>query len=560
MKYVKFSKSAVALSLMMATGTIQAAKYEVTEIPNVEQYKLQFTTGLNDLGEVVGISKDSINFPFYLEEYLTISNTSLRLACSVDDTEAATGEFDAASTLCLRAFLAEPSETYYNSAFYQKIGGVTTYNYANGVTSQSVLLDVVDDEIGELTRSNVEQLNAINNFGTSVGYASAPYQKIDFQQTGESASAEPITIFTQEFQNRAIVYKNNEVSVIEPLDASYGGFSYATSITDNNYVSGYESVEVYDLAQQNITSACDGELLPVNTCAWGYSRSSNIYEIRPVVWKIDDNGDVLEAVRYDLNFTPSDTQLSNYGAYATSVNEQGIAVGYGTVEKDNENYLVTLPLIYKDGETIEMLADDDGFDRGYALDINSSNQVVGYLQTFFDSQYNDQFFIYDINTGELSIPEGFYKSAQTTAAAINDNGLVVGVSEYELTTSQNRRKHAFLYDTNTQELTNLNDLVSCESGYEIVEVSGINNNNQITANATKTVDNTDSKGNVVLDDNGNPEQTTTIVAVLLDPISGGQVESCSTEEDDGYERRGMSMSYWLLASLSFFAVIRRRFI
>ena len=32
---------------------------------------------------------------------------------------------------------------------------------------------------------------------------------------------------------------------------------------------------------------------------------------------------------------------------------------------------------------------------------------------------------------------------------INDNGLVVGVSEYELTTSDQRRKHGFMYDINT---------------------------------------------------------------------------------------------------------------
>lgn len=546
---------------MLSFGYANAATYEIKEIPNVNDHRQQFSTALNDVGEVVGIARSSVNFPFYFENYLTNTSSSIRTSCAISDAEISAAQLDASSAACVKSNLSNTDSTFIDSPSYQKVGDVVSYKYNVGQTTQTTLLDVFVDELNGLSRSTVEQLNDINSQGFLAGTASAPYQKISFQQTGENASDEPITLFEREFTSRATVVNNDNVYTIAPSETAYGGVSAATSITDNNLVSGYQSVSVREVAQTTITEDCTGESLPVNVCAWSLAQNISLYDLRPVVWTIDDEGSVLDKAEYSLAFTPKETQTANYVAYASAVNEMGVAVGYGdTPASDNDDVILKFPLLFKDGETIQILEDNSEYDGGYATDINNNGLVVGYLQTYVDRQFNDEFFVYDVNTGEVKTPTTFYKSAQSQAAAINDNGFVVGVAEYELTTSQVRRKHGFLYDLNTDEVLDLNDLVECQSDYEIVEVSDINNNNQISATAIKTVNVVDALGEPVLDDNGNNVTTTQPVAILLDPISGGQIDDCGEIEEPSYERQGMGTSMWLLATLSFFAVIRRRFI
>ncbi|WP_232842912.1 DUF3466 family protein [Psychrosphaera ytuae] len=558
---MKFAKSTIALSLMLSFGYANAATYEIKEIPNVKDHRQQFSTALNNVGEVVGIARSSVNFPFYFENYITNASASIRANCGISDAEISAGQLDASSASCLKSTLSNTSGNFVDSPSYQKIGDVVSFKYSAGETTQTTLTDVFVEELNSLSRSTVEQLNDINNLGFAAGTASAPYRKISFQQTGENASESPITLFERDFTSRATVINNGNVLTIAPKEVTFGGVSAATSITDNNFVSGYQSVSVREVAQTTIENDCKGESLPENVCAWSLAQNLSLYDLRPVVWSIDNEGNVLEKSEYPLAFTPKENQNGNYVAYASAVNEMGVAVGYGDAPAtDNDNVILKFPLLFKDGTTIQILEDNRDYDGGYATDINNQGLVVGHLQKFVDRQYNDEFFVYDINTGEIKTPTTFYKSAQSQAAAINDNGYVVGVAEYELTTSQIRRKHGFLYDLNTDQVLDLNDLTECQSKYEIVEVSDINNNNQISATAIKTVNVVNALGEPVLDDNGNNVTTTQPVAVLLEPISGGQIDDCGELEEPSYERQGMSTSIWLLATLSFFAVIRRRFI
>lgn len=561
MKYAKFSKSAIGLAVVLAGANASAATYEVKEIPNVKQHRQHFSMGLNDQGDVVGIARSSTNYPFYLENYLIDESATLRVNCGIDDTEVSTGEFDATTIACLKSELTNSSQVFLTSPSYQKIGDIVSFIYSGDVTTKVTLLDKVDDGIEELTRSNVEQFNDINNVGIAVGSASAPYLRTRFQQTGEDANESPITLFQREFENRASIWQNNTVSTIEPLETQYGGTSGATAISESNLVAGFESVSIRSVAQEVIQDQCTGESLPVNVCAWSLAQNTNLFDIRPVIWELNADGTVANTTRYELAFTPKESQVGNYSAYATSINDMGVAVGYGDVPRDdNDDVVIKMPLIFSEGKTQEMISDDDGIDGGYATDINNNGVVVGYLQEFLNLALNDKFFVYDTKTNELKTPTTFYKSAESTARAINDNGLVVGVSEYELTTSDQRRKHGFMYDINTDELFDLNDLVGCSVDYEIVEVGDINNNNQITATALKKVNALDELGEPILDDDGNKVLTTSTVAVLLEPISGGQIEECDDIDNPPYERQGMSMPLWILASLSFLTVIRRRFI
>lgn len=559
MKYAKFSKSTIALAMIVAGFNATAATYEVQELPKVKNQRQQFTTGLNDVGDVVGIARSSTNYPFYLENYLVGASANLRANCDIDDTEASTGEFDAGTIACLKSELTNSSRVFVSSPSYQKIGDIVSYINSGGDTTKTTLLDIVDEPLGELTRSNVEQLNDVNNSGIAIGTASAPYIRGTFQQTGEDANESPIVIFKREFENRAVVLHNGEVKTIAPKDDTYGGTSGASAISESNIVAGYESVSVREFAQETIDEQCTGEQLPVETCAWSLAQNTNIFDIRPVTWELDAEANVIKTTRYPLAFTPTEDQTRNYVAYATAINDAGVAVGFGDVPRINDDdFIITMPLLFKNGKTQQLIKDNEDFLSGYAQDINNNGVVVGYLREWRESK--NKFFVYDTNTNELSTPTTFYKSAGSSAQAINDKGWVVGVAEYELTTSSQRRKHAFMYNIESEAFFDLNDLISCNSDYEIVEVADINSNNQISATAIKETVAIDERGEQIEDDDGNKVMTTTTVSVLLNPLSGGEIEQCEDIENPPYERQGMSLPVWLIASLSFFAVIRRRFI
>ena len=119
-----------------------------------------------------------------------------------------------------------------------------------------------------------------------------------------------------------------------------------------------------------------------------------------------------------------------------------------------------------------------------------------------------------------------------------------------------------MYTIGEDSVVNLNDLLPCyeEDGetrfkYTVAEAKSINNNNEIFGVATKTVEKTDSFGNVVVDVNGNIEYESVAVAVKLTPIDGS-VEECPAEEIEQYERQSASFPWYALLLLPFAAARR----
>jgi len=546
-----FIKSVLISALIGQSGQAFAAQYEITEITPLEKYRQHFSMGLNDSGTVVGITRDSFNFPFYLESYL---ENSYKATCGLSDNELASGDFDASSTSCLKSALADLS----TNPLYQKIGDSKSFINSGNETSLAILTDFEDSELGDYTSSNVEQLNAINSSEIAVGTASAPFETVSFTTTSEAGVETEYKLWQRDYKLRAAVYLSaDNVELIEPTFSDYGGITSAVDISNSGYVAGYSSTALLSSAETAIESDCDGEEQPLMVCVWLKQNSAEIYIKRPYIWQINNSGEVESSTEFDLGIeTDTDTDTGTYSATITAVNEFGVGVGYGHVYNSDESVRVQ-PLLFGNDGT-QSLIDNDLYDAGYATDINSTNVVVGKVQTYYDSVLNDQFFVYDTVNDEFQTPSTFYLTAESTANAINDLGKVVGEAEYEITTDTTRRKHGFIYDITTKEFSDINDLISCNSEFEIVEMKDINNNNQIAATALKLVEYRDAAGDVVYNTIGEAYTEEIAVSVLLTPIVGGEVEDCSAVDQDNYERKGLSTAPLLLIFLSSLLYIRRR--
>jgi len=111
-----------------------------------------------------------------------------------------------------------------------------------------------------------------------------------------------------------------------------------------------------------------------------------------------------------------------------------------------------------------------GGDSSSASDINNNGYVVGSSNTI--DSFNENAFLYD---GVSMTNLGTLGGDRSVAEAINDNGQIVGWSEI---VPEDIIPHAFLYN-DTEGLLDLNNLISQESGWELLFAYDINLAGQI---------------------------------------------------------------------------------
>ncbi len=555
MKYRLLTISILS-GIFLSSQDALAARYIVNEVTPSEEYRHHFAQGLSDNGELLGVTRDSFNFSYYLEDYLSVLAGN-GTPCGVFEDEIASGDFDAFSSACIKVALGQND----NSELFQKIGD--SKSFINTADSANILhlVDFFDPEINSYTDSNFEALRAMNSQGIAVGQVTGAYSTIFHRPTGEDVDdSEEIKMWQRDYKRRAVVYttSNERVRLIEPEYNLYGGVTDAIDVSNAGYVAGHTSVSMSQSLIDSIEENCDGGLRPESVCIWQQTYADGSYQVRPVVWTLDANGNVEASEVYDLAIEPESGITTGLTASMTSVNDSGTAVGFGHVFRGNtEEQLLTMPLLYQDSETLEFI-DNEAYDGGFATSINNEGTIVGTLQTFQNGTFNEQFFIYTPGSEQLETPETFYVEAESTAYDINDEGRIVGVAEYEITTDDVRREHGFLYDSVTRELFDLNDLIECNSEFEIVEARAINNSDQIAATALKRVDRRDALGQPIVDSvTGEIEKEQVAVAVLLEPTNG-QIDDCSAIDLESDDRKGALTSIWLSLSLLGLAVFRRR--
>jgi hypothetical protein len=453
-------------------------------------------------------------------------------------------------------FLSSRSEDFE----YQKISSLIATSYNNGLITEQSLFDESALDYDGLTRSVSNFYTGVAQDGTTVGWGSAPFDKVSFTPDGETDEE---TWFTREFIERGILISAGGVEVpLLPEFNEHGGSSKATDIiaTDTGYVVvGNVSVSIPTERQTTITDNCDGLDEPVMACIEliNSRNTRGVFNKTAVKWTLDSTYNVTSTELLGLALTPEeDEDRTPFNSIALAVNSNGIAVGSSdTRDIDNDNRIYSMPTYFKDGEVVDFINQQDDWQAGKAFAINDNDIIAGYAAKPIEGSLRNKLFYHDINTNTTVFPEDYFISSSSYANDINNQGYIVGEGDVGDTAST-RRSEAFIYKIGDDKITNLNNLLPCfdsdgetSFSYKMVEAKSINENNEVFGVATKTVEKLDSLGEVITDINGNIQYESVAVAVKLSPIANGEVENCKAPDTEFYERSSASFSWFGLLLL-----------
>ena len=296
---------------------------------------------------------------------------------------------------------------------------------------------------------------------------------------------------------------------------------------------------------------------------------NSVAQTRATIWELDTQGDVVNTQTYGMVFTPEEDDSSRFVYYskANDINDQGIAVGESST---GEAVVYTIPggnagryqgvvaTAFMDGEVVELLPRDENL-QSSANAINNDGWVVGNVRRENNGVAREQMFAYNIESGESIYPDGFFATSAVNPRAINNNGIIVGEGEYDASVQTDRQLRAFMYDINVGEFIDLNTLLPCDQQeqYTLVTANDINDDNEIIANAMYLSPQVYVNGEEVLDNAGNTNDVTRVIAVKLTPTGAQNVEDCDASNEDNYERKGASLPLSALLTLGVFALFRR---
>ncbi|MFC3121678.1 DUF3466 family protein [Agaribacter flavus] len=569
--------SALLLALVGAINNAEAASYEVQTLPFDTISQEYFAASIDNTGLMLITARDAFNPP------IDLSILDLNGAPLSDPDEAAQGNFNdfdyqvvverlrgAAATLG-RASVQFPAD-----ARFQKLASELAYKTDGTDTSYIFGFDQETEGTAGFTFALDTRITD-SVFGSHiVGNMPAPFFRLDYvDENGEDQ------IFViNDFLQRGFVQVGDNVTALLPPNIEAGGYSEAYQINENFQVAGVSSIGTNDVIQERLTICNDDEQradVPVEACVFsifnqldfssdyipdaaalygpqsGETRATSL-ELRPTIWQLDAEGNLLSTQVYDSLHEPDEFSAFNY-TRGLDINNAGTMVGFSTVLVD-ENALPQVAAVFENGVTTR-LVDDDEFLPSYATQINDNNFIVGFVAQRVNNALRNKMFVFDRNTNENRVVQGFFLGSATYPRAMNNNNIVVGDAESnENVTAQNRPRVGFMYDINSDTFTNLNDLLPCDSPYKIISATDINDNNEILADAFVSLPFKNPRGVVQLDDAGEERMFDTVISVKLNP-TGNPPADCG-ETDNGFrERQGASITFWLVLPLLIIALYRR---
>lgn len=537
-----FLPTLLALSTMPMFA--QAQSYEVVELPTSDLSTHQFASSIDETGLVLSIVEERYNQPIDLS---LINLDSLALS---DPEAAAQGNFNGTDLSTITAALY--SSTQQDSAFNQKLAQYTAYK-TDGVSTEYINgFDTETEATDGFTYSLNTELGDSYNGTYIVGSMTGAFTQIPYI----NESGEELTYVVNSVKSRGFVQVDDYVAPLIPVDATLGGISKAVAINSNLQVAGYSSVAVSDTVTSSIASCDDPDTrgdIPLEVCYYSIINNfeSNLTR-HATVWQLDTAGNTISTESYGLTFEPDNDVSIIFSSVATDINNEGQAVG--TTPVPIENTYTQAAAIFQNGQTQRLLSDDDLLPNA-AVAINDDGLVAGYNTQIIGGSTVFKFFIYNINTDELTFPDDFFTSSISVPRAINNNGLVVGDAEPNADT---QRRNGFLYDVNANTFTNINSLIACDSNYEIMTANDINDNNEIVGEALVQKPFRNAKGEIVTDSNGEEVLVDTVVAVKLVPTGGSPVD-CELSDIEVAEstRQGASLSIFGIVALFAFGIARR---
>ena len=570
----KYLKSVLALGITSALSlsSVNAATYQVIDKGNAASLKHSYSQQINNAGEMAISGTELYNFPVqfqYLNESdfddintLALENfRNVNNLTEIEDFDALKAGQPTANDLSWTlTYLAGKS----SSALYQKLDNVIAMTNLSGSTENFVIFDEMIPGTSSLSRSTKDYIKGITNDSWVYGSGSAPY----LPSVVENSEGVEVTQWSRAFDLRGFFSPDNGETIIQvaPPSAEYGGISTIIDMSDNHYAVGYASVA--------IETEEEGALCIISNATDDSSTDDSSSEvcveslnINAFKWTLDANG-VVESENLGLAVTPHEDDSRTYTSYALAVNSSGVAVGYthewvGENETDpSRNQSRSLyAVVYKDGVIYDFTEDRVKQFESRAYDINDQGMAVGHVTTMVNGARTTKFYYVDtddIENMSMVLPDDFFLGSSSTARAINENGLIVGEGEVEshvVDGSTPRRRHGFLYDTNSEKFTDLNDFLGCNSPYTIIEARGINDNDEISASAIIKVPRLDSQGQVMHGDDGEELFEDVARAVMLVKIEG-EIEDCS-EIEGKFKRKGAGLGFISLFSLMVFGFSRR---
>ena len=584
----KFLKSILALGITSALGisAVNAATYQVIDKGDVSSLKYTYSQQENNNGEAAISGTDIYNFPVqydYLDEddfdaIVLLANISFEAVHELNDIEnevaLRAGNPTANDLSWVIRFLAGKA----GNTLYQEVGDVFAMT---NFTGQTVLFNVFDTQFpgtDTYTRSTKEFISGITDEGWVYGNASAPYLPLDFTESDD----DEVTHWVREFTTRGFFSPDGGASIIEiippsetdlPEEQRFGGESAILDISESHIAVGYASTSIdqnaIDFIADDSGGCADPDILddlPFEVCV--QRIIADVYNTEAIKWTIDEQGIVTSETLGHL-VTPHEDDDREFVNFAQAVNNSGVVVGFahGWVDENetepSENESRSLyAVVYKNGEVTDFTEDHSEFFDSRAYDINDAGIAVGHVNTFVNGNQRTKFYHVDTNAEnmEMVFPDDFFVGSSSTARAINENGMIVGEGEVETHNDNNganpRRTHGFVYDITSKTFTDLNDFLTCNSDYTVIEARDINDANEISATALVKVPRRDSKGELMLDDKGEQLTEDVVRAVTLKPIDG-EIEDCS-EVEENVERQGAGFGLTSLMLLMF-AGLRRRF-
>ncbi|MDH1469977.1 DUF3466 family protein [Shewanella sp. GD03713] len=451
----------------------------------------------------------------------------------------------------------------------------------------------------------------INDAGVKVGSMTAPEKKTENTATTDD-TADYWYYRDYEYRGFAKV-GDSEIPLLPPYTqyvkddktVELGGWSAATAVNNNNLVVGYASTDISKYGGDRVAYCLSTDnTLPLDVCIQreqypNTQGTRNIqYQTRAYVWQLD-NG-VATGTVLPLGLTPASDNTLTFTAQALGVNNEGVVAGRSHVYRNGNTDRLRQDAAYwsKDAEgnyQYHWIPMGDSVSSSIAYDVNDNGILVGSYRSYIQGYARDKFFYFDINTPEVGYvtPNDFASTTTDLSSKpkdINNKGQVVGYIETTYDKEKPRPKAGFLYEKSTGEFSNLNNLLTCESkGFEkgsdgnwarhkveftdgsgkvltynsdilVVEATSINEDGTIvgTAFIRKPSFQLDSKGNIIVGENGEPlfelsgngDPVTAYIPrmVVLKPSTNGEACTVDDSTDTGnYERKGAASLVWLLA-------------
>ncbi len=558
--------------LLASSSAVYAASYEVQEIPLSDTVNQHFAVSIDNQGMTLSTGRVRYNPPIDLSLFDPDNHFGLS-----DPDAAAEGNFNVNDLSIVYQDLTAASTS--GDVRLQKLSNVLAYSsdgtevsYVNGFDTET---EATNGYTYSLLTAATDNVNGTHIVGNMAG----PYSVVNYVDENDAEQVYVVNNFAQ----RGFVQVGENVVELVPEFARAGGFSFAAAINDNLQVAGISSVGASDPITELLDNCEDAEIrpdLPLEVCNYllyntnnfaqafltntgflvGNNRNTELESIptshldmRPTLWQLDANGNILSTQIFDLLHTPEEFSLNMY-TRVTDINNDGVMVGFTTTDDTpREGGLIAVATAFENGAA-ERLFESDQIKASYAMGINDNDYVVGFYPQIVNDIIRNRMFVFNRQTDELRLPDGFFVTSTTYPRAINNNNLVVGDAESDVLDPSTRKVSGFLYDIDNDTFTNLNDLLPCDSPYFIISANDINDENQIIADAQINRPRKDITGELISDETDTGD---VVVSVILNP-TGAAPSDCSSEDDDTIERQGASNSLFIALGLLVISVFRRK--